>query len=236
MEISTLLSEALSPDQNRRNQAEANIDMIATQNFGSFLSSCSKELCDESKPKGTRQIASTLIKNMISHTLKYKGLWEGLDRETKMQIKQHVLSTLASSDKDVRKAAGIAVAGICKVELPIGEWTDIIDILCQTSQNPNPYIQLASVTTLGYISQELSLRDLNDDHIAKVLSCFYTLLNNTADGELLEVTLNALLNFLPFTKRFFEIKVNKINYYFLFIYLGTESSFTRHVLQIHSKQ
>jgi importin subunit beta-1 len=211
MEISTLLQEALSPDQNRRNQAEVNIEMIASQNFGGFLISCAKELCDEGKQKGIRQIAATLIKNMISNTPKYKGFWEQLDRDSKLQVKQHVLSTLASSDKDVRKAAGIAVAGICKVELPIGEWTDIIDVLCQTSQNENKNIQLASVTTLGYISQEISTRDLNDDSVGKVLSCIYTLLNGSNDFELLEVTLNALLNFLTFTRRFFENKVRKIN-------------------------
>jgi hypothetical protein len=158
---------------------------------------------------------------MISYTAKYKGLWEQLDRETKLQVKQHVLSTLASSDRDVRKAAGIAVAGICKVELPIGEWTDIIDVLCQTSQNENKNIQLASVTTLGYISQEVTTRDLNDESIGKVLSCFYTLLNNSADLELLEITLVALLNFIPFTKRFFENKVkNDISILILHFFLN----------------
>lgn len=204
MDISQILSEALSPDFNQRNQAEIKIDMIASQNFDSFLVSCSLILCDEAKPKSQRQIASTLIKNMISHTAKYKGMWLKLDRENKAKVKQHVISTLASADRDVRKAAGIAVAGICKVELPLGEWTDIIDLLCQTSQNSNQFIQLASVTTLGYISTEITTKDLNDDNIAKILSCFHNLINSSNDNELLEVTMNALLNFLPFTKRFFE--------------------------------
>lgn len=209
MEISQLLSEALSADQNKRNEAEMNIDFIATKNFGLFLINCSKELCDESKHKGIRQIASTLIKNMISYTPKYKGWWEQLDKDTKLQVKQHVLSTLASSDKDVRKAAGIAVAGICKVELPLGEWQDIIDILCQTSTNENKFIQLASVTTLGYISTEISTRDLNDEQVGKILNTLYTLLSNTSDFDLQDVCLNALLNFIPFIKRFFLNKDQK---------------------------
>lgn len=208
MELSTLLAEALSPDQSRRNQAEINIDIIASQNFGLFLLNCSKELCDESKQKGIRQIASTLIKNMILFTEKYKGQWELLNRETKGQIKQHVLSTLASKDNDIRKAAGIAIAGICKVELPLGEWNEIISVLCQTSQNENKFIQLASVTTLGYITQEISTRDLNDEQVCLILSAFYQILNVSNDTELQGHTIVSLLYFIPFTKRIFENKVN----------------------------
>lgn len=207
MEISALLSEALSSEQQRRNQAELNIDNLATQNFGLFLANCSQILCDESKVKGVRQIASTLIKNMILYTPKYKGQWETLIPDIKFQIKQNVLSTLASNDKDIRKAAGFAVAGICKVELPLGEWQDIIEVLCQTSNNENKFIQLASITTLGYISQEVSTRDLNETQACLVLDCLYEMLNKTSDLELQEVSITAMLNFVPFMKRFFEVKV-----------------------------
>jgi importin subunit beta-1 len=201
MELSNLLSEALSPDQQTRNQAEVNIDMIATQNFGLFLLNLSKELCDESNFKGIRQIASTIIKNMVSFTPKYKGQWELLSRDVKSQIKQNVLSTLASSEKEIRKAAGIAVAGICKIELPLG-------VLCLTSQNENNYIQLASVLTLGYITQEITTRDLNDDDVCQILSAYYQILNFSTNTELQAQTIVSLLNFIPFTKRIFENKVS----------------------------
>lgn len=215
MEISGLLQEALSHDQQRRNQAELNIDLYASQNFGGFLIQCSQILCDESKIKGVRQIASTLIKNLILYTPKYKGHWEELSPEVKLQIKQHVLSTLASSEKDIRKAAGLAVAGICKLELPIGEWQDIITVLCETSNNENKFIQLASLTTIGYIAQEVSPRDLNENQLCAILSCLYEMLTKTTDLELQEVTLGAMLNFIPFTKRFFEINVSRLYIYFI---------------------
>jgi hypothetical protein len=86
MEISKILQEALSGDYERRTQAEFEIDAIASQNFGLFLLSCSVELSDESKPKPIRQIASTIIKNMIVYTPKYKGQWERVDPEIKVKI------------------------------------------------------------------------------------------------------------------------------------------------------
>lgn len=237
MELTNLLSEALSQDQQTRNQAELNIDMIATQNFGLFLSNLSKELCDESNFKGIRQIASTIIKNMVSFTPKYKGQWELLSREVKSQIKQNVLSTLASSEKDIRKAAGIAVAGICKIELPLGEWNEIISVLCQTSQNENPYIQLASVLTLGYITQEITTRDLNDDHVCQILSAFYQILNFSTNTELQAQTIISLLNFIPFTKRIFENKViiKNIIIFLICVLLGSKKFILGNDIEAHKE-
>jgi hypothetical protein len=111
MDITTILSEALSGDSNVRNTAEQKIDIICNQNFGQFLYDCASILSNEGVRKGIRQIAATLIKNMISRTEKYKGLWEQLSGEVRKQIKECVLSTLASKDNDVRKAAAFTVAG-----------------------------------------------------------------------------------------------------------------------------
>ncbi len=207
MEISQLLSEALIGDPQKQSQAELGIDTIASQNFGLFLVNCSQILSDEHQTKGVRQLASTIIKNMILYTPKYKGQWEQLNQEIKLQLKQHVLSTLASSEKEIRKAAGLAVAGICKLELPIGEWQNIISVLCETSKNENKFIQLSSITTLGYISQEITVKDLNETQLGEILSALYEMLSKTVDAELQDVSLTALLNFIPFTKRFFENKV-----------------------------
>ncbi len=207
MELSSILSEALSGDETRRKQAEMMIDIIASQDFATFLLNCSKELSDESKNKNIRQIAATLIKNMITITEKFKGQWSLLSPDIKAEIKQRVLSTLASSNNDIRKAAGLAVAGMCKTELPLGEWPQIIDILTQTSQNENKNIKLASIITLGFIAQEITVNDLTDEEMCKILNAFHLLLNNTDDTDVISDTLEALLNFIIFTKRFFESKV-----------------------------
>jgi hypothetical protein len=111
MDLRSILAECLSPDSVKREQAEYNLDLVASQDFGSFLYNLSSELSEENVQKPIRQIAATVIKNMIVYSPKYLGHWEKLDNNVKGSIKERVLSTLASKEKDIRKAAALAVAG-----------------------------------------------------------------------------------------------------------------------------
>ena len=81
----------------------------------------------------------------------YTPKWYALLPEQKNTIKKYILSTLASSDSDIRKAAGLSIAGICKVELPRKEWVEIFEILRGTSINNDISIQLSSIITLGIL-------------------------------------------------------------------------------------
>ena len=112
MDISNILTAGLSPDLNTRKNAEKTIESLATQNFSGFLLSCACELADESKNSKNRQLASTLIKNMLLHMPNFVGKWEVLPESDKTNIKNYILSTLASPEKDIRKAAALVVAGI----------------------------------------------------------------------------------------------------------------------------
>ena len=196
--LSEVLQNALSPDPSLRNLAEKEITNLADFNLGLFLLGISSKISNEATPKQIRQISATIIKNMIANT-KYTSTFISLNPELKQQIKTHILSTLASSDSDIRKTAGIAIAGICKVELPHKQWNDIFGILVNTSQNENLFIQLSSVITLGYIFQEVNVEDIPQDAMTQILNSFYTLLNSsTTNIELQCRTLESLDNFLPF--------------------------------------
>ena len=111
-EISQIFKEALNPNLSIRQLAEHKINQLAEQNFSNFLLSCATELSDESKPKETRQLSSTLIKNLILISPLFQGRWITLPLDEKQTIKSLVMSTLASNDKDIRKAAALVVAGI----------------------------------------------------------------------------------------------------------------------------
>ena len=111
MEISNILTAGLSPDQNTRQSAEKTFEQYANQNFAMFLMSCALELSNESKISKNRQLAATLIKNMLLHMPNFSGRWEQLPTLDKNNIKNNILSTLASPEKDIRKAAALVVAG-----------------------------------------------------------------------------------------------------------------------------
>lgn len=110
-DISSILADGLSPDQNIRKSAEKRIETLASTNFGKFLLLCAEELCNESKFSKNRQLAATIIKNMIVGMQDFSGKWEQLPVLEKTNIKNCVLSTLASQEKEIRKAAALVVAG-----------------------------------------------------------------------------------------------------------------------------
>jgi len=114
MDLMKILKDALCHDEKIIKESEMNINNLATQNFGGFLIELAEILSNEGVEKGIRQISATIIKNMIAYNQLFLGRYLQLDPETKIQIKNRVLSTLASSDKDVRRAAALAVVGNLK--------------------------------------------------------------------------------------------------------------------------
>ena len=196
-QLTLILANILNPNQNIRKEAENEIQKLLELNFGQFLIEVSKKLSIESEKKEVRQVSSTLIKNMIGNQ-KYTEKWFQLSEEIKQTIKNNILSTLASKDIDIRKAAALALAGICKIEIPQKIWLNIFDILCNTSQNENLYIQLSSLTALEYIYEEIQKGDIPNDTVANLLNNYYSLLTKeNADPQLSLATLYSIDKFLP---------------------------------------
>src|SRR5689334_4277726 len=106
-----ILTKSRSVDQIERQQAEKDIDDLATSDFGLLLESCAQVLSDDNSIKENRQMCATLIKNFILHVPKHAGKWEQLQVSVKDKIKTMVLSCLATTVKEVRRAAAITVAG-----------------------------------------------------------------------------------------------------------------------------
>ena len=212
-ELSLYLENALSPLDNIRKPAEDKINYICNQNFGQFLIELSKKISTEQEKKVVRQMSATLIKNMLNKD-DYSAQWFKLSDNIKTLVKNNVLSTLASSDIDIRKAAAFTVAGICKVEIPQKQWLDIFNTLSSTSQNDDINIQLSSLTCLEYIFEEIKQSDLPLELVAKLLNTFYSLLTKAnAVDDLYIYSLKAVHKFLPFIKEFIKELDSQIKFY-----------------------
>ena len=212
-QLSLILANILNPNQNIRQAAENEIQKLLELNFGQFLIDVSQKLSIESEKKEVRQISSTLIKNMIGNP-KYTEKWFQLSEEIKQTIKNNILSTLASQNIDIRKAAALALAGICKIEIPHNIWLNIFDILCNTSQNENLYIQLSSLTALEYIYEEIQKGDIPNETVANLLNNYYSLLTKeNVDPQLSLATLYSIDKFLPFINDFINDSNSKLKFY-----------------------
>ena len=212
-QLSIILKSVLNPNQNIRQQAEEQINNFLLQNFGQFLIELSKKLSTETEEKEVRQVSATIIKNMVNKA-QYAQEWFNLPENIKKGIKDNVLSTLNSSDIDIRKAAAFAVAGICKIEIPKKQWMNIFDILISTSQNNNINVQLSSLKALEYIYEEIKKGDIPNETVANLLNTYYSLLNNDKINPQLAINaLNSILKFLPFISDFINDPESKINFY-----------------------
>lgn len=80
--------------------------------------------------------------------------WLQLNVEAKTKIKQDALITLGSSSQKAGNFASQVVAAIAGVELPQGQWQDLIEILLRfvnTADNVN--LRIATLQTIGYICE-----------------------------------------------------------------------------------
>lgn len=96
-------------------------------------------------------------------------------------------------------------SGICKLEIPRGEWPDIINTLIQTSSHENPNFRMASIVTIGYISQELTPNHLSSQEVDDILSALIGNMKLDTELEILSHAITAFLNFLIFAKKNMEI-------------------------------
>ena len=212
-QLSIILQNILSPIENIRKQSEAEVTKLLDENFAKFLIELSKKISTESEKKEVRQMSSTIIKSMIGN-IKYKEKWFQLDEQIKQTIKNNILSTLASEINDIRKAAALAIAGICKIEIPRKQWLNIFDILSNTCQNDNLYIKLSSLTALQYIYEEIQKGDIPNETVANLLNTYYSLLTReNPDPQLSLETLKSIEKFLPFISDFIYDNNSKIKFY-----------------------
>ena len=154
-----------------------------------------QELVDQKKLAESRFHAAILLKNAIND-LGTKDMWLNADVETKKSIKNMLMSTLASDNKKVRKGAAQAVSAIANVELPLGEWPEIIALLSANALGENIYSKLGSLETLEFIWEELESSHL--EGIDLILSSLIPNIRCTMENEDIKLSaMKTLLQILP---------------------------------------
>ena len=129
-----------------------------------------------------------------------------MDTEFKNNIKMAILATLASSKVLVRNQIANILAAIASIEIPRKEWDDLIPNLCNNSTNEDINVRLASLTTLGYICEELYPEDLSDEVKNNII---LALTNNITDEGPIEpskLSIKALLYSIPYTSPNFKVQ------------------------------
>lgn len=159
--ITDLLMALGSPDPSVRVPAETAVNNAKDSDLATFMTTMLQEFRDESKPSFARTMAGTLLKNAVApsfrevaarHALEVR--WRALPAEVRQQIKNEVLGTLGSPNRDVRTMVANIVGSLARIELPSGEWPQLIRTLVDAANSPAEQHQEAALTAIGYICEE----------------------------------------------------------------------------------
>jgi len=105
----------------------------------------------------------------------------------------------------VRSQIANILSAIASIEIPRNEWEDLIPNLCNNSTSDDINIKLASLTTLGYICEELHPDDLTDQVKNNII---LALTNNISlDGPVdpTKLAIRAMLYSIPYIKPNFTV-------------------------------
>ncbi|KAH7013535.1 armadillo-type protein [Ilyonectria destructans] len=165
-EINQVLANSLSPDANLRNAAEQQLTQAAESNFPLYLATLVQELANDSADGSIRAAAGIALKNAFTardsaRLLELQSKWlQQTDDETKAQVKQLTLQTLSSTNIQAGTAAAQVISSIAVIELPRGQWSDLLPFLVKNVSEGADHQKQTSLTTIGYIceSQDSELR------------------------------------------------------------------------------
>eukprot|EP00878_Enallax_costatus_P011619 GHUV01012128.1.p1 GENE.GHUV01012128.1~~GHUV01012128.1.p1 ORF type:complete len:603 (+),score=213.52 GHUV01012128.1:279-2087(+) len=180
VEVTQLLLHAQDPDTNVRTQAEARLKEFQDQNYPGFLASLAAELTSTAKPADSRRLSGIVLKNALdakddARKAELQARWGAVDSNLKSQIKEALLSTLQTEPQDVRHIAALVVAKVAAIDLPRGEWPQLIStLLANMSASPPQHgVRQATLEALGYVCEEMAVLDdevLAPDQVNMILT------------------------------------------------------------------
>lgn len=214
LEIAQLLENTiLSADPTVRLQSETQLKKLSNDNFLQFAGLLSQILADESVRLEARILAALSLKNELiskdsvkSQQFAQRWLIQ-IDTESKNHIKKFALGALLSPEARVANASAQLIAAIADIELPRGEWPELMKIMVDNTASTQPEnVKRASLLALGYICE--SADPGNETLISQSNNILIAIVQGAQVSEpskLVRLTaLNALADSLAFIKNNME--------------------------------
>lgn len=80
--------------------------------------------------------------------------WQNLPPQSKQQIKDATLNTLSTNDGKAGQSAAQFMAAIAAIELPTGQWPELMDrLVSNVNQGNAAHVKQASLQAIGYICE-----------------------------------------------------------------------------------
>ena len=187
----------------QQKEAESLLNSMEQTDPVSFLSNLVDVLVNGASRSEARQLSGLMVKNLLKNSkqLPYLvDLWIRTPSDLSSSIRTRVLGTLAHPDRAVRNSASQVVASITSLDLPRGEWFDVLQVLITNASNVNPEFKEASIMTLGYTLEDLPENTLSQEDVNKILTPIVGCVRAGEDINMMIVSIRALKNSLKFIK------------------------------------
>ncbi|KAL0578066.1 karyopherin Kap95 [Marasmius crinis-equi] len=162
MNATELLANTLSQDASTRQNATEQLEIASRDNYVEYMLMLSSVLVDESSAIHIRNAAGLALKNALTareaqRQSEYSQRWINISPDAKSKIKQQSLMTLGSTSQKAGTFASQVVAAIAAVELPNGEWQDLIEILLGfvNNQTNDANLKIATLQAIGFICEQI---------------------------------------------------------------------------------
>lgn len=169
MDFSQALAATLSPIQSVREAATSALEGVSQQDFATYVRTLVVTLGDEQQGGEVRQAAGVAIKNaLVSKDATRRNIlrqrWLGLAEDERRPLREQLLKTIqrGSGAGGSGTAVAQAVAAIAGIELPAGEWMDLMGRLVEMATNSTIGTvegrRKMAIETIGFICEELEPR------------------------------------------------------------------------------
>eukprot|EP00770_Monocercomonoides_exilis_P006564 MONOS_6530.1-p1 / transcript=MONOS_6530.1 / gene=MONOS_6530 / organism=Monocercomonoides_exilis_PA203 / gene_product=importin beta subunit / transcript_product=importin beta subunit / location=Mono_scaffold00207:19077-22734(+) / protein_length=989 / sequence_SO=supercontig / SO=protein_coding / is_pseudo=false len=192
------------------------LDRLEKENFCLYILNLATEMANESNDLSLRQLAGLILKNCLvseNPIQQQKKIvrWAMAAKDCRDQIKQMAVVTLQSPYKEAGLSAGQVVAGIGKIELPLGQWPDLISGLLLFARNERPLLKEVTLRCLGIICQDVPNKQCLAAYSDSILQAVVEGMDAKNPPDVILSATNALHNSLEAAKNNFKSE-NERNY------------------------
>lgn len=209
MDATTLLANTLSNDRALREDATQKLELFAQENYSSYVVSLCQILANEQNDDQIRMSAGLAMKNTLTakeftRKEELSQRWLLTAEDLRAQIKQGVLQGLSSPKKTVGNISGQVVAAIAEIELPLGQWPDLIRIMLENISTDNATLKQSTLQAIGYVCEATDpvvLASQSNDILTAVVQGAR---KEEPNQDVRLAAIKALINSLDFIKENFE--------------------------------
>ncbi|CAK9812724.1 Importin subunit beta-1 [Anthophora plagiata] len=215
VQLIQVLERTVSSDKNELEAAQSFLEQAAQANLHEFLQRLSGVLVTAAASPVARMAAGLQLKNQLTSKdtqlkYQYQQRWLAIPVETREYIKKNIFGALGTENNRPSSAAQ-CVAYVAVAELPVREWTNVIQLLVNNVVNPNSteIMKEATLEAIGYICQDIESDVLVPQSNQILTAIIHGMKGSSTSHHVRLAATSALYNSLEFTKGNFEIETER---------------------------